>query len=300
MARIDESLEKLESTSRDNKENVQVLHDNQSELKTLEDVLLTRLLDLKYIKTSQQIYANLSDLFSKDLQNYCTKLRDPKIKRLSADFASDLTQIRACVQDAEERFGSLMAKKDRVKELIRELLKKQRELDSIASGLESWLNEIEHKIEKTSSTPPVIASPVNKKGSGSGDTVRELEELSDVFKLLRADIQQQRKPVEEFQKCGRSLGEESEYGRRALSVQDRYQRVEKLVTEKLDHLIEKLTCARNLKENFELTNSWLNEIDQVYLSSNGSKTTDLNEKLLNGNHKTTKSKIFILTKLKIL
>lgn len=103
--------------------------------------------------------------------------------------------------------------------------------------------------------------------------MRELEELSDTFRLLRADIMQQRRPIEEFQKSGSSLGETSMYSKRASLVQDRYQRVERLVADRLDNLIEQLTSARNLKENFELTNSWLNEIDQIYLG---------NEKVING------------------
>lgn len=262
MTRINTSLIEFETTALANAENVAVLEKTESELKTLEDMLLTRLLDLKYIKTSQQIYSNLCDLFSKDLQTYSCKIRSdsPHLKRLSADFLSDLAHMRGEVQHAEQRFNELMTKKDQLKAMLREMVRRQREVDSVASGLETWLDEIENKIERSGNQTSSKSSS-NK----SVDVVRELEEQSDVFKLLRADVQHRRRSVEEFEKYAQSMGEESAYTRRAVVVNDRYQRVEKLVAEKLDSLIEQLTSARNLKENFDLTNSWLNEIDQTYL-----------------------------------
>lgn len=261
MRQIDASLIELESCALRNAENVPVLESTESELKTLEEVLLTRLLDLKYIKTSQQIYSNICDLFSKDLQTFAARIREPSLKRLSVDFLSDLSFMRSQVQQAEQHFNELMTKKDQLKAMLREMARKQRELDTAASSLETWLDEIEAKIERSASF-----SSLHK--PKSVDAVRELEELSDMFKLLRAEVQQQRRSVEDFMDLGAAA---STYSQRAFAVQSRYQNVEKLVTERLDSFIEQLTSARNLKENFELTNSWLNEIDQAYLSNKTDK-----------------------------
>lgn len=273
MNQIDKSLIKIESSALENSESMQMLRSNESELKTLEDVLLTRLLDLKYIKTSQQIYSNLCELFSKDLQTYASKTESSASRRLSTDYLSDLTHMRSHVQHAEERFNELMTKKDQLKALIREMLRKQAELDQVnalAANLEAWLDEIEAKIERSN------APAAHKRHQAAVDVVRELEELSDAYRLLRTDIQQQRWSVDELQQ--RSNSESGSYANRAALVNDRFQRVDKLVADKLNSLIEQLTSARNLKENIDVTNSWLNEIDQVYLANNG-------EKFVNGNNK---------------
>lgn len=273
MSHIDSSLIKIESSALENSESVQMLRSNESELKTLEDVLLTRLLDLKYIKTSQQIYSNLCELFSKDLQTYASKTESASSRRLSTDYLSDLTHMRGHVQHAEERFNELMTKKDQLKALIREMLRKQAELDqlkALAANLEAWLDEIEAKIERSN------APAAHKRHQAAVDVVRELEELSDAYKLLRTDIQQQRWSVDDLRQ--RSNAESGSYVNRAALVNDRFQRVDKLVADKLNSLIEQLTSARNLKENIDVTNSWLNEIDQVYLANNG-------EKFVNGNNK---------------
>jgi hypothetical protein len=273
MSHIDSSLIKIESSALENSESVQMLRSNESELKTLEDVLLTRLLDLKYIKTSQQIYSNLCELFSKDLQTYASKTESASSRRLSTDYLSDLTHMRGHVQHAEERFNELMTKKDQLKALIREMLRKQAELDqlkALAANLEAWLDEIEAKIERSN------APAAHKRHHAAVDVVRELEELSDAYKLLRTDIQQQRWSVDDLRQ--RSNAESGSYVNRAALVNDRFQRVDKLVADKLNSLIEQLTSARNLKENIDVTNSWLNEIDQVYLANNG-------EKFVNGNNK---------------
>lgn len=266
MTRINTSLIDLESNALRNVDQLSVLESCESELKALEDALLTRLLDLKYIKTSQQIYSNLCDLFSKDLQTYACKLSNQHLKRLSADYLSDLSNLRQYVQLAEQRFNELTTKKDQLKAMLREMSRRQREVDSVAIGLESWLDEIEAKLERIQTRTTTSAIIQKSSSNRSLDLVRELEELSDAFKLIRADVQQQRRSVDEFEKFGESMGDESAYSRRAHTVRTRFQLVEKLVAEKLDSLIEQLTAARNLKENFDLTNSWLNEIDHAYFN----------------------------------
>ena len=270
-------IDALENVYARNADNYDKLKSTESEARTLETDLLARHADLRFMKISYQNFSNLTDSFSRDLHNYCAKLKEShRVKRLSSDLQSDLSYLKECLSDADAKYKLLCSRLKSLKETLYNLMEHQKLLTTSCAKLDSWLTEIELKVSTDVAELNDLMGN-RKSAPNQQNQVRALDELNSKFQAYKIDIQLQAKLVDEIQKNLQTL-----LGKQLKNVdQDckdtftgsvgklvtRYKSVEGLIDEKHDYLISSLTKARNLKENIDSTNSWLNQINLASLAS---------------------------------
>ena len=284
---INDSVDRLEKFYINNVDDFDKLKQNEIDCKSIEANLMTRQADLRFMKMSYQDYSNLTDSFSRDLQTYCSKLKDKRVKRLSSDTMSDLSYLKSCLEEAENKYQLLVARSSSLRDTISQLCEQNKSLSSYCARFDSWLSETENKI---SSDLALLESLEKTSGSKPANHVKQLEDMSNKLQSYKTDLQLQRKPIDEIRKSLQSYLNEIKQADSATqealisnvsSLVSRYESLDKLINEKYASSIDQLTKARNLKQNLDSTNSWLNEIDQVYLNGSHKPSNELNEKLLN-------------------
>jgi len=92
---IQSSLNSIENAYVKEADNFDKLKESEEKAKLIEKDLLSRQADIRFMTISYQNFSNLTDSFSRDLQNYYAKFKDSRrIKHLSTDFQTDLTHLK--------------------------------------------------------------------------------------------------------------------------------------------------------------------------------------------------------------
>lgn len=163
--------------------NLMNLSQNEIEFKSIETALTNKQTVLNLLKSTLNAYVNISDLFSKNLQLFYTKIKNSKLKRLSTDYLSDLTYLTSSYQSTEQKYQDLCLKCEQNLEKIQ----KSKELEIQISKLENWLRDMENKIEHESKRIAFITN------SNDLHKVKELEDLCDKFKSFKSDLKIEKK-----------------------------------------------------------------------------------------------------------
>ena len=116
--------------------------ESEEKAKTIEKDLLSRQADIRFMKISYQDFSNLADSFTRDLQNYYAKLKDSRrIKHLSTDFQTDLTRLKECLAETDNKFQTISTRLKLIKDIISNLLENQRQLNSNCNKFNTLLCE---------------------------------------------------------------------------------------------------------------------------------------------------------------
>ena len=274
MSKTNDSLDRLEKFFfTQAADDYDKLKDVEIDIKRQEEDLISHQADLRFVKMSFQSFLNITDAFTKDLQTFFSKIKENKLKRLSCDMTSDLSSIKNELFDMDNKYKHLCDRLAYIKENVNQLLVQQRQLGSSCARFDSWLTDMEIKINGELRHHHQSLDQVSD--------VKRMEEMCSKFQSYKNDVQSERKSLDEIKRNLSNLNEwiqsqisikTNEFKKlndpRVNQLENRYKNVESLIMERYDYLIDRLTSTRNIKENLESTQSWLNEINQVYLLNN--------------------------------
>ena len=118
----------------------------EQEAKTLEIIVFSHQEDLPALNQHYKNYASTTDYFSKDLKNFCVKLKNNRIKRLSIDMTSDLSSLKDTIVEAEKTQLALYQELITFKAKLIDRIEANIQFDNSCMKLDLWLNEFEPKI----------------------------------------------------------------------------------------------------------------------------------------------------------
>ena len=273
LSTIEEQRERLEAAYKRHADDLGQLKAYEAECKNIESTLLSRQADLRFMRINYQNFANLTDLFSKDLQNYCARVKDNRVKRLSTDLSSELGHLKSCLLEADERYQRSCEKVHSLREVLGQLVDGEKQLSALCAKFDGWLTESETRVEQEMAK---LADLLDNTNNGSSDHVSKLEDFGRTFQLAKTDVQLQRKSLDEMRKFTQQLllgplANSEDKCKRAVSSRsdqlgERYSTIEAVVNKQCEQLFAKLAQTRNLKENLDSTSTWLDQIDRVYLN----------------------------------
>ena len=275
LGNIQRSLDSIESVYMKDAHNFEKIKENADLASKVEKDLFSRQADLKLLKFSYQNFSSLADSFSRDLHNYCAKLKDStRVKHLSSDLQTDLSLLKECLSEAENKYQTLFNRLKLSKDILSSLIENQRQLNSSCDKLSMWLDDVEKKFEQDSK---YITDVTDYNKLNQRNQVKALEEASAKLQVYTNDIQLQHRLVDEIDKSLQLLlskqlkhAEQSckeTFIHKVSSLNSRYKHLEKSITDKNDFFFACLTKARNLKENVDSTNSWLSQINVESLAT---------------------------------
>lgn len=286
---VDDQIEKLRvsylnalmTESHDNR--IKLLGINEAELKRLANLLhTTHKSNLAQIRLNYENYAQLTDSFTKDLQLFCSKCNDKRIKHMSADLYSDLTCIKSNTENCDNKYQLLVSKLSTLQDTYGAYTEMERIFADRCVKFNEWLDDIEHRIH----------SETNKiKSSSASTSVKQYEEAAQRFQTFKTTIQLERKSLYEIKKHMDSLiqfvDKSNNFGpslvktitARYDGLKERYQVIESLQADMYAYLLDQTACARNLKENVDITNTWLNDIEAKYVNLNEPNQPEVYDRL---------------------
>ncbi len=142
------TIENLQQVYRDTElHDLQTLEQFDKDAKTLEIILFSHKEDMPVMSQHFKSYLTSTDNFSKDLKNFCVKLKNNKINRLSADMTSDLTGLRQDTIDAEKTYETLVDELGTFKARLLERIDANMLFSNSCLKLQLWLNEVEPKLK---------------------------------------------------------------------------------------------------------------------------------------------------------
>ncbi len=120
----------------------------EKDAKTLEIILFSHQDDVQVMGQHLKAYTTTTEHFSKDLKNFCIKLKNNRIKRMSGEMASDLEALRQCVREDEAKVHSLDRRLAAFKAKLMQSISSHIKFGNACMRLELWLNEFEPKLKK--------------------------------------------------------------------------------------------------------------------------------------------------------
>ncbi len=189
---LDVQLEKLKNSYINslNSENKQQLGLNDIELKRIADLLNTpHHVSLTKIRLNFDHYAQLADSFTKDLQLFCSKCKDKRVKRVSADFYSDLTCIKSCTENSDNKYQLLKGKVAQLQDTFGQYCDMEKQFAARHGKFNEWLDDIEHRMN---------AETGKIRANSSNLSVKLLEEATQRFQSFKTTIQLERKTLYEI------------------------------------------------------------------------------------------------------
>ena len=259
---IQEKLDNFDASYKKNIDNLSLLKQLEADCKNVENLLLSKQGDLRSLKLNYQNYTQITGLFSKELQQFISKFKKSTFKRLSSDLESDLSHLRSCLNDADQKYNVTIEKLNLLKESLHKLVENQKQFSDAHQKCEVWLKETEINVN----------SDINRFESVKlCDDITQLQSVCDLFNKYNVEISSNKKLIEDLKKSSQNLflnhpnfDKKSSLTQRVDSITQRYAQLENVVNKQLEEYVEKLTYLRNLKENFKSIQSWLTCVEKNY------------------------------------
>jgi len=234
--------------------------------KSIESSLFSHQADLRFMKITYQTFSQLTESFSKDMKSFNAKLKDNRVKRLSTDMNSDLNRSKETLLDVDHQYSLKCEKFNKIKDSLYSVIESQKEFNTICSKFNAWLTDMETNVNKQMST------------TQNNDSVKQLEDQINNFQAFRTVIQSEHNTCNDIKRALNNINSkldnntitkpETHLTDISNSLFNRLDHLEKIVNLHLDRLNEQVLRTRDLKENLDSTNVWLNEIDNIYLNNN--------------------------------
>ncbi len=148
---------------------LQALQQFDNDAKTLEIILFSHKDDLPAMGQHFKAYLTTAENFSKDLKNFCVKLKNNRVNRLSADMTSDLAELRQETAQADEAYQALLEELSAFREKLLRRIDANVLFSNACLKLQLWLNEVEPKLKnEISKTCKMMADASNGGSSSEG------------------------------------------------------------------------------------------------------------------------------------
>ena len=272
---MDKSLTSINTMLKESGHDLDMLRKLDDECKSIEVSLYPRQADLKFMKQSLQNYATLADAFTKDLQNYCLRIKSSCED--SNEQLSDLSTLRKTLNENEEHYNALCNKLNTLREALLLVVDSHLIFNNSCAKLDNWLSDMEPKINVELKKSSRLIADLNSNSSAIGieASVRKLDELLARFEAFKSEVQTEHKSMDEIRKNMNKLTGQlenmSKFTKQIVAAVPNalFARV-KALDDKLathcDHLLNEIKRLHSVKENLDSTSKWLNEMNQVYLS----------------------------------
>lgn len=243
----------------------------EAEARALEIVLFSHQDDIQFQSQHLKAYATTTDHFSNDLKNFCVKLKNNRVKRLSGEMLSDLETLKHNLQQCEVGIQTMSKQLDTFKAKLVQCIASHAKFNNSCMRLDLWLNEFEPKLKK-------IASD-NVNGN-----VRKLEDAYKRIQSLQSDVHNKRSELDDIRTNLNEVAAQIDPANYDLTMRSlqakanalisRYEEAVGTAQAQGEVMLHKLTIVRNMKENVDSTSQWLAELNHTYLNEHSHEQSE--------------------------